>query len=69
MTPRDLPPPSVRTTDGDVGHSRSMPDNRIWITLSDGRAFVVNADRLQPQSDGTYLVALTTTDEMSITAR
>jgi hypothetical protein len=66
MSPQNSPSPSVKTTAGEVGHSRAMPDDRVLITLSDGQSFVVDADRLQPQPDGTYVVALTTADRMSV---
>ena len=66
MTPKNSPPPNVKTTGGEVGHSRAMPDDRLLITLSDGRSFVVDADRLQPQADGSYLVALTTADRTTV---
>ena len=66
MTPKKSPAPSVKTTGGEVGHSRAMPDDRVLITLSDGQSFVVDADRLQPQADGTFLVALTTTDRTTV---
>jgi hypothetical protein len=66
MTPQNSPPPDVKTTDGEVGHSRAMPDHRVLITLSDGRSFVVDADRLQPQADGTSVVALTLADRTTV---
>lgn len=45
---------------------RAMPDDRLLITLDDGRSFVVDADRLQPEPDGTYVVALTTADRTTV---
>ena len=33
-----------------------MPDNRVLLTLDDGRSFVIDAERLKPQADGTYRV-------------
>lgn len=66
MTPQSSSPPNVRTPDGRVGRTQAMPDDRVLITLDDGRSFVVEADRLQPQADGTYVVALTTADRMTI---
>jgi len=65
-TPQNSPAPTVKTTGGEVGHSRAMPDDRVLITLSDGQSFVVDADRLQAQADGTYLVALTTVDRTTV---
>jgi hypothetical protein len=39
-----------------------MPDERVLLTLDDGRSFVIDAERLNPQSDGTYLVELIAAD-------
>ena len=47
---------NVKMTDGHVGRTGPMPDNRVLITLTDGRSFVVDAERLRPQGDGTYLI-------------
>jgi hypothetical protein len=48
--------PRVRTADGQVGTTKAMPDDHVLITLQDGRSFVVDADQLKPQDDGTYLI-------------
>ncbi len=55
---RAAPPrqPVVRTGDGQVGTTQALPDERVLITLEDGRSFVVDTDQLGPQTDGTYLV-------------
>jgi hypothetical protein len=39
-----------------------MPDNRVLLTLDDGRSFVIDAERLKPQPDRTYRVVLTVGD-------
>ena len=62
MTPQDSRPPNVKTSDGRVGSTRPMPDDRVLITLDDGRSIVIDGERLKPQPDGTYLVELTATD-------
>ena len=62
LDPQDLRRPDVRTTDGRVGSTRPMPDDRVLITLDDGRSFVIDVDRLKPQADGTYLLPLTVAD-------
>jgi hypothetical protein len=62
MPTPDSNAPNVRTTDGRLGRTQPMPDERVRITLADGRSLVVAAERLQPQGDGTYLVALTAAD-------
>jgi hypothetical protein len=54
-TPEE-PQPRVRTSDGNTGITQAMPDNRVLITLDDGRSFVVETDQLKPQNDGTYLI-------------
>ena len=46
----------IRTRDGGVGTTQAMPDERVLVTFDDGRTLVVDADQLQPQADGTYLV-------------
>ena len=46
----------VRTSDGQAGITQAFPDERVLITLEDGRSFVVDTDQLGPQTDGTYLV-------------
>jgi hypothetical protein len=33
-----------------------MPDDRVLITLDDGRSFVADAEQLKRQDDGTYLI-------------
>jgi len=44
-----------------------MPDDRVVVTLDDGRSVVIDAERLEPQDDGTYLLKLSAAD--SLTAR
>ena len=62
MPTQDAQRQHIRTTDGHTGATRSLPDERVLLTLDDGRSIVIDADRLQPQVDGTYLVALTAAD-------
>jgi hypothetical protein len=72
MTSPGSSPRNVKTTDGQVGSTAPMPDDRVLVTLDDGRSFVVDANRLKPQGDGTYLLALTAADREhppSLTAR
>jgi hypothetical protein len=40
-----------------------MPDDRVLIILEDGRSFVIDAEQLKPQGDGTYLLTLTAADQ------
>ena len=46
----------MRTKDGQLGRTRAMPDNRLLVELTDGRSFVIDAERLKPQGDATYLI-------------
>jgi len=63
MRPQDAKPPNVRTSDGRLGRTQPMPDNRVLIALDNGRSFVVDADRLERLADGTYLIVMTAADE------
>jgi len=56
LTPLDTRPANIRTRDGQLGRSHAMPDDRLLIVLTDGRSFVIDASRLEPQADGTYLI-------------
>jgi hypothetical protein len=49
-------------TQSHAGSTQAMPDNRVLLTLDDGRSFVIDAERLKPQADGTYRVHLTSGD-------
>ena len=48
--------PTVRTADGHTGTTQPLPDERVLVVLDGGRSLVVDADRLRPQDDGTYLI-------------
>jgi hypothetical protein len=67
MSSPDAQRQSLRTTEGQVGSTRAMPDDRVLVTLEDGRSFVVDAERIERQHDGTYLLKLGAAD--SLTAR
>jgi hypothetical protein len=62
MPTQDAQRQNIRTTDGHTGATRSLPDERVLLTLDDRRSIIIDADRLQPQADGTYVVALTPAD-------
>jgi hypothetical protein len=47
-----------------TGGTQAMPDNRVLLTLDDGRSFLIDGERLTPQSDGTYHVQLVSGDEL-----
>jgi hypothetical protein len=52
----ETPQARVRAVDGHAGTARAMPDNRVLVTLDDGRSFVVDEEQLRPQDDGSYLI-------------
>ena len=52
----DIRPSRIRTADGEAGSTQPMPDDRVLIILDDGRSFVVDAEALKRQDDGTYLI-------------
>jgi hypothetical protein len=52
----DTRQPRVTTAGGQAGFTQPMPDDRVLITLDDGRSFVADAEQLKRQDDGTYLI-------------
>jgi len=52
----------IKTIETHAGGAQAMPDNRVLLTLEDGRSFVIDAERLDPQADGTYVVELIAAD-------
>jgi len=52
----------VKSIETHAGSTQALPDNRVLLTLDDGRSFVIDAERLNPQSDGTYAVELIAAD-------
>jgi len=46
--PTPTPLARVRTADGQVGTARAMPDNRVEVTLDDGRTIIVDEHELRP---------------------
>jgi len=59
---------NVRAVEELFGHTTALPDERIRITLADGRAFVVDGQRLVQQDDGTYLIAINDSDRAQLSA-
>lgn len=53
---------NIKAIESHAGSTQAMPDNRVLLTLDDGRSFVIDAERLDPQADGTYVVELTVAD-------
>lgn len=51
-----------KAVESHAGSTQAMPDNRVLLTLDDGRSFVIDAERLKPQADGTYQVEVTAAD-------
>ncbi|HWJ25962.1 MAG TPA: hypothetical protein VNS32_05430 [Flavisolibacter sp.] len=46
-----------------VTSTQAMPDDRVLITLDDGRSFVIDADQFDLQTDDTYQIVLHTSDQ------
>jgi hypothetical protein len=67
MSSRDAQRQNLRATEGQVGSTRAMPDDRVLVTLEDGCSFVLDAEQIEPQHDGTYVLKLSAAD--SLTAR
>jgi len=42
--------------------AQAMPDDRVLLTLDDGRSVVIDGERLNLQDDGTYQVELVAAD-------
>lgn len=57
---------NVKAVEEHLGHTKALPDERVLVTLADGRSFVMDSERLAPQGDGTYLVALNDTDRFQL---
>ena len=53
---------NIKTIETHGATSQAMPDDRVLLTLDDGRSFVIDAERLNPHSDGTYHVELIAAD-------
>ncbi len=56
------PRQTIKTVETHGASTLAMPDDRVLLTLDDGRSFVIDAERLTPQSDGTYQVELIAAD-------
>jgi hypothetical protein len=52
----------IKTIETHAGSAQPLPDNRLLLTLDDGPSFVIDAERLEPQADGTYVVELIAAD-------
>lgn len=59
---------NVRSATGVAGVARAMPDDRVLVLFEDGRSYVVDAERLEPQEKGRYLLALSE-DEQEFRSR
>lgn len=66
MERQEPQPQNVMTNEG-PGRTQALPDDRVLVTLEDGRSLVIDGDRLKPQRDGTYELELTRAD--TLTAR
>jgi hypothetical protein len=57
---------NVTAIDKHLGHTTALPDDRVLVTLADGRSFIVDGERLTPAGDGTYIVALDDADRFQL---
>jgi len=57
-------PQNVKTNEGQTGSTQALPDDRVLVTLEDGRSLVIDGGRLKAQRDGTYRLALTRADRL-----
>jgi hypothetical protein len=53
---------NIKAIESHAGSTQAMPDNRVLLTLDDGRSLVIDAERLDPQADGTYVVEIVAAD-------
>jgi hypothetical protein len=51
-------PLRFKTVETHGATAQAMPDDRVLLTLDDGRSFVIDGQRIAPQDDGTYQVEL-----------
>lgn len=65
MTTRPSAPFNIKASDGKVGRTQAMPDERVLVAFEDGRSVVVDADRLKPREDRTYRLELAATDKLT----
>jgi hypothetical protein len=56
---------NVMTNEGQAGSTRALPDDRVLVTLDDGRSLVIDGGRLTPERDGIYKLALTRADRLT----
>lgn len=65
MTNRqEAQPQNVITSEGRAS-TRALPDDRVLVTLDDGRSLVIDGGRLKPQPDGSYELRLTRADKLT----
>jgi hypothetical protein len=66
MERKGLPRYNVKAVEEHLGRTKALPDNRVHVTLADGRSFVIDGERLTPQGDGTYIIALNDADRFQL---
>ncbi|HEV7703241.1 MAG TPA: hypothetical protein VGO46_03070 [Gemmatimonadaceae bacterium] len=62
MATQQPQPQNIKAIGSHAGTTQAMPDNRLLLTLDDGRSFVIDAERLKAQADGSYRVDFTVAD-------
>jgi hypothetical protein len=66
MERKGSPRYNVKAVEEHLGRTKALPDERVLVTLADGRSFVIDGERLAPQGDGTYLIALNDADRSQL---
>ena len=64
MGRQERQPQNVMTTEG-RGRTQALPDDRVLVTLDDGRWIVIDGGRLKPERDRTYKLVLTRADKLT----
>ena len=62
MTTQHLLLKSGKVVESHTATTQAMPDDRVLVTLADGRSYIIDSERFNHQSDGTYMLELKATD-------
>ena len=62
MTTQRLQLKSGNHVESHTATTQAMPDDRLLVTLADGRSYIIDSERFNPQPDGTYLLELKAAD-------
>lgn len=65
MQRQAAPPHYIQAAVPHPASGQALPDDRLLLTLDDGRSFVIDAERLTARADGTYHVDLTAAADLA----